>query len=51
MVVGELDMDLVDMGLELVTDQVEAMVQDQGLDMEQVQGAISILSKISFSKL
>lgn len=43
MVVGELDMDLVDMGLvdmglESVTDQVEAMVQDQGLDMEQVQG-------------
>lgn len=28
-------MDLVDMGLELVMDQVEAMVQDQGLDMEQ----------------
>ncbi|KAM6912070.1 uncharacterized protein PEZ65_016202 [Lycodopsis pacificus] len=37
----EQGMDLVDMGLELdlclgqVTDQVEAMVQDQGLDMEQ----------------
>lgn len=37
-------MDLVDMGLGSdlflgqVTDQVEAMVQDQELDMEQVQG-------------
>lgn len=37
------DTGLVDMGLELVTDQVEAMVWDQELDMEQVQGAISIL--------
>lgn len=30
------DMDLVDMGLELVMGQEEAMLQDQGLDMEQV---------------
>jgi len=43
----ESDMDLVDMGLELelclgqVMDQVEAMVQDQGLDMEQVQRSYS----------
>lgn len=50
-------MDLVDMGLELdlclgrVMDQVEAMVQDQGLDIDQVQGAINlILLKIDFSK-
>lgn len=29
-----------DMGLDLVMDQVEAMVQDQGLDMEQVMAAL-----------
>lgn len=37
-------MDLVDMDLELVTDRVAVMVQDQGLDMEQVLGAISVLA-------
>lgn len=40
-----------DMDLDLVMDQVEAMVQDQGLDMEQVQGAILILSNINVAKL
>lgn len=33
---AEPDMDLVDMGLELVMGQEEAMLQYQGLDMEQV---------------
>lgn len=42
----ELDMDLVDMGQELVTDQVEAIAQDQELDMEQVQD--QYLSNIFF---
>lgn len=42
--VGELDMGLADMDPELDTDQEEAMVQDQGLDMEQVEGTISVLS-------
>lgn len=42
----ELDMGLVDMGQELVTDQVEAMAQDQELDMEQVQD--QYLSNIFF---
>lgn len=48
---GLVVMGLVDMDLELVTDQVEAMVQDRVQDMEQVQGAISILSNINFAKL
>lgn len=43
MVAGELDMGLADMDPELDTDQGEAMVQDQGLDMEQVEGKISVL--------
>lgn len=42
--VEELDMGLVDMDPELDTDQGEATVQDQGLDMEQVEGTISVLS-------
>lgn len=41
-------MDLVDMGLELVTDQVAVMVQDQGLDMGQVLGVISVLANMFF---
>lgn len=47
---GLVDMDLVDMDL-VDLDLVEAMVQDQGLDMEQVQRAILNLSKINLVKL